>query len=121
MNLKKTINVGKVVGPYSPAIIASGTQSIFVSGQIASDLTADIQTQTIQVMNKIEDILEKGGAFLSDVVKTTIYLARIEDFKIVNDEYAKFFPSDPPARVTLQAAALPLNAGLMIDAIAIRS
>jgi len=94
---------------------------IFVSGQIASDLTTDIQTQTIQVMKKIENILEKGGAFLSDVVKTTIYLANIEDFKIVNEEYAKFFPSDPPARVTLQAAALPLSASLMIDAIALRT
>ncbi len=121
MKLKKAINTGKVVGPYSPAIIASGTKTIFVSGQIASDLSADIQTQTIQVMNKIEDILEKGGAYLSDVVKTTIYLSKIEDFKIVNEEYAKFFPSDPPARVTLQAAALPLNASLMIDAIALRA
>ena len=121
IKLKKTINVGNVAGPYSPAVIASGTNTIFVSGQIASDLSADIQTQTIQVMNKIEDILEKGGAFLSDIVKTTIYLTRIEDFKIVNEEYAKFFPSDPPARATLQVAALPLNAGLMIDAIAIRS
>jgi 2-iminobutanoate/2-iminopropanoate deaminase len=110
-----------VVGPYSPAIIASGTNMIFVSGQIASDLTADIQTQTIQIMKKIENLLEKGGAFLSDVVKTTIYLASIEDFKIVNEEYAKFFPSDPPTRATLQAAALPLNASLMIEAIALRS
>ncbi len=94
---------------------------IFVSGQIASDLTADIQTQTIQIMEKIEVLLEKGGAFMSDIVKTSIYLASIEDFKIVNEEYAKFFPSEPPARVTLQAAALPLNASLMIDAIAVRS
>ncbi len=94
---------------------------IFVSGQIASDLTADIQTQTIQIMKKIEVLLEKGGAFMSDIVKTSIYLASIEDFKIVNEEYAKFFPSEPPARVTLQAAALPLNASLMIDAIAVRS
>jgi len=94
---------------------------IFVSGQIASDLTADIQTQTIQIMEKIEVLLEKGGAFMSDIVKTSIYLASIEDFKIVNEEYAKFFPSEPPARVTLQAAALPLNASLMIDAIAVRA
>ena len=94
---------------------------IFVSGQIASDLTADIQTQTIQIMEKIEVLLEKGGAFMSDIVKTSIYLASIEDFKIVNEEYAKFFPSDPPTRATLQAAALPLNASLMIEAIALRS
>ncbi|MHA1236302.1 MAG: RidA family protein [Candidatus Hodarchaeales archaeon] len=80
-----------------------------------------MQTQTIQIMEKIEVLLEKGGAFMSDIVKTSIYLASIEDFKIVNEEYAKFFPSEPPARVTLQAAALPLNAGLMIDAIAVRS
>ena len=118
--LKKVINTGKVVGPYSPAISASGTNFIFISGQIASDLDSDIKTQTIQIMEKIETILEKGGAYLSDIVKTTIYLSNIKDFKTVNEEYAKFFPSEPPARATLEAAALPLNASLMIDAIAVR-
>jgi enamine deaminase RidA (YjgF/YER057c/UK114 family) len=54
------------------------------------------------------------------VVKTTIYLSDIKDFKQVNEEYAKSFPSNPPTRVTLQAAALPLNAGLMIEMLAIR-
>ena len=118
--MKNVINTGKVVGPYSPAISTSGTNFIFISGQIGSDLKADVQTQTVQIMKKIEALLEKSGAYLSDVVKTTIYLSNIEDFIKVNEEYARFFPSDPPTRATLQAAALPLNAKLMIDAIAVR-
>ncbi|PWI48244.1 deaminase [Candidatus Heimdallarchaeota archaeon B3_Heim] len=118
--MRQIIQTGKVVGPYSPAIVASGANFIFLSGQIATDLDANIRVQTQQIMKKIENLLENAGAFMSDVVKTTIYLTNIEDFKQVNEEYAKSFPSDPPTRSTLQAAALPLNAGLMIDVIAMR-
>jgi 2-iminobutanoate/2-iminopropanoate deaminase len=118
--MKKVIKTGKTVGPYSPAIVATGQNLIFISGQIADDVNADIQTQTLQIMKKIEKLLENAGAYLSDVVKTTIFLSNIDDFQIVNEEYAKHFPSDPPTRATLQAAALPLNAGLMVEAIAVR-
>ena len=119
--MKQIIHTGKTYGPYSPAIVTTRTKLIFVSGQIADDLDTEIQIQTQQVMKKIETLLEKAGAFIGDIVKTTIYLSNIDDFKVVNEEYAKFFPSEPPTRATLQAAALPLNAKLMIDAIAVRS
>ncbi len=118
--MKKPIKIGKVVGPYSPAIETSRTRQIYVSGQIATDLDSDIKTQTHQVIQKIENILNEVDAFLSDIAKTTIYLTDINDFATVNEEYAKFFPSEPPARATLQAAALPLGARVMIDAIAVR-
>jgi 2-iminobutanoate/2-iminopropanoate deaminase len=118
--MKQVINVGKTVGPYSPAIITSGSKIIFISGQIGDDLNADIHTQATQVIQKIEKLLESADVFLSDIVKTTIYLANINDFNAINEVFSKFFPSDPPTRATLEAAALPLNAGVMIEAIAIR-
>ena len=118
--MKRAIKIGKVAGPYSPAIVTERKKQIYVSGQIATDLDADIKIQTNQVIQKIENILVEVDAFLSDVVKTTIYLADINDFAAVNEEYANFFPYDPPARATLQAAALPLGAQVMIEAIAVR-
>jgi 2-iminobutanoate/2-iminopropanoate deaminase len=120
MIMREVLKTGKVVGPYSPGIVASGAKQIFISGQIADDLDADIRTQTIQIIKKMEAILAETNAFLSDIVKTTIYLADINDFKELNEEYGLQFPSDPPARATLQAAALPLGAKVMIDAIAMR-
>lgn len=118
--MKRAIKVGKVVGPYSPAIETSRKKQIFVSGQIASNLDADIQTQTREIINKIEAILGEAGAFLSDIAKTTIFLADMNDFSAVNEEYAQFFPSDPPARATIQVAGLPLGARIEIEAIAVR-
>ncbi|MHA1967362.1 MAG: RidA family protein [Candidatus Hodarchaeales archaeon] len=118
--MREVLKTGKVLGPYSPGIVASGAKQIFISGQIADDLDADIRTQTIQIIKKMEAILAETNAFLSDIVKTTIYLADINDFKELNEEYGLQFPSDPPARATLQAAALPLGAKVMIDAIAMR-
>lgn len=114
------ISVGKPVGPYSPAIECSGAKFIYVSGQIGADLNSDIASQTKQVMEKIESILTAADAYLSDIVKTTIYLTDINQFSKVNEIYASYFPSDPPARATLQAVALPLGAKIMIEAVAIR-
>ena len=119
--MKQIIQTGKTVGPYSPAIATTGTKMIFISGQIADDLDAEVKIQTHQIMKKIEILLENAEAYLGDIIKTTIYLSNIDDFKTVNEEYAKFFPSEPPTRATLQAAALPLNAKLMIEAIAVRA
>ncbi len=118
--MRRVIKTGKVVGPYSPAIETSRIRQIYVSGQIATDLDADIKTQTEQVIQKIENILGEVDAFLSDIVKTTIYLVDINDFAAVNEVYAKSFPSDPPARATIQVAALPLGARIEIEAIATR-
>ncbi|MFX1285818.1 MAG: RidA family protein [Promethearchaeota archaeon] len=118
--MKRAVKIGKVVGPYSPAIETSRTKQIYISGQIATDLDVDIKTQTRQIIEKIENILSEVNAFLSDIVKTTIYLADINDFAAVNEEYAKSFPSDPPARATIQVVALPLGARIEIEAIATR-
>ncbi len=118
--MKRAIKIGKVAGPYSPAIETSRKRQIYVSGQIATNLDADIKTQTREIIEKIENILGETDAFLSDIVKTTIYLTDINDFAAVNEEYAKFFPSDPPARATIQVVALPLSARIEIEAIAVR-
>lgn len=118
--MKRVITIGKTEGAYSPAIATTRQKTIYVSGQIASDREADIQTQTQQVMQKIEKILGEEDAFLSDIIKTTVFLSDINDFKTVNEEYAKFFPADPPTRSTIQVTALPLGARIMIEAIAVR-
>lgn len=118
--MKKVISVGKPVGPYSPAIECSGAKFIYVSGQIGINLDSDITVQTKEVMNKIEQILTAANAYLSDIVKTTIYITDITEFNQVNNVYAAYFPSDPPTRATMQVAALPLNAKIMIEAVAIR-
>ncbi|MHA1971613.1 MAG: RidA family protein [Candidatus Hodarchaeales archaeon] len=118
--MKKTIKIGNVVGPYSPGIVSSGSKMIFVSGQLAADLTADIRTQTKQIMDKIQKILSEAGASMNDIVKTTIFLTDMGNFSTVNEEYAKYFQKDPPARATVQVAGLPLNAEIEIEAIAVK-
>jgi len=119
--MKKSIEFGKVVGPYSPAIISSSNNLIFVSGQIASDLQADIKTQTNQIMGKIKEILATVEVNMDNIVKTTIFLTNMSDFAMVNEEYAKYFSEKPPARATIQVAGLPLNAKIEIEAIAVKT
>ena len=110
-------------GPYSSAIRAGGL--IFVSGQIPVDpgtgevLRESIQKQTELVLGNIRTLLTAAGASLERVVKTTVYLDKIEDFAEMNAVYATFFPSDPPARTTFEAANLPLGVGVEIDCIAL--
>ncbi|MFW9854646.1 MAG: RidA family protein [Candidatus Thorarchaeota archaeon] len=118
--MKQVISVGTTLGSCSPGILATGNKQVFVSGQIAIDIESDIRTQNRQAIKKIEAVLESQSFYLSDIVKTTFYPTDISLFGSVNEEYALFFPSDPPARVTVQVAALPKNALIMIDAIAIR-
>ena len=67
--MREVLKTGKVVGPYSPGIVASGTKQIFISGQIADDLEADIRTQTSQIIKKMEAILAETDAYLSDIEK----------------------------------------------------
>lgn len=113
----------KPVGPYSQAIRAGGF--LFISGQVAIDpMTGKLSgggagEQTAAIMENVKAILEAGGAELSDVVKTTIFLTDMADFSEVNQVYGRFFPGDPPARSTLQVAALPLGARLEIEMIAV--
>jgi 2-iminobutanoate/2-iminopropanoate deaminase len=110
------------IGPYSPALRAG--QFLFLSGQIP--LTAagalvegGICEQTTQVPENMRALLEAGGTDFSSVVKTTIYLADLADFAVVNEIYATCFAEPYPARATVQVARLPRDVRVEIDAIAI--
>jgi 2-iminobutanoate/2-iminopropanoate deaminase len=117
-----TPNAPKAVGPYSQAV-RSGSL-LFTSGQVPLDPqtgkleTGPIDAQTRRVMDNLRAILETAGATFSDVVKTTVYLADLSDFAAMNAVYASYFSSDPPARSTVQVAALPLGARIEIEMIA---
>lgn len=117
--MKEVVKIGTVVGPYSPAVIASGKRLIFVSGQLGTNLEADTAQQTKEALTKIKNILTEANATLDSVVKVTVLLADINDFSIMNEVYKAFFSNDPPARAAFQVAALPLNAKIEIEAIAI--
>lgn len=117
--MKKSIKIGTVVGPYSPGIIASGQSFIFVSGQLGTDLTGDTAQQTKEALTNIQNILTKANATMDDVIKVTVLLADIKDFSKMNEVYQTFFKEDPPARAAFQVAALPLNAKVEIEAIAV--
>jgi 2-iminobutanoate/2-iminopropanoate deaminase len=113
----------KAVGPYSPGVRAG--HFIYTAGQVGLDpatgvlVEGGIEAETRQVMNNLKAILEAGGTNLGRVVKTTVYLRDMADFTRMNGVYAEFFPVEPPARTTLQAAGLPRNGAVAIDAIAL--
>lgn len=110
-------------GPYSPAIRANGF--VFVSGQGPIDpnsgevVRGDIRAQTRLVLDNVCAILAAAGSAPEKVVKTTVYLSDIADFSAMNEVYAEFFLSEPPARTTIQAANLPLGIDVEIDVIAL--
>jgi 2-iminobutanoate/2-iminopropanoate deaminase len=97
---------------------------VFSSGQIPLDpatgklVAGSIEDQTRRVMDNLTAVLESAGAHLGTVVKTTIYLTDLADFAAVNRVYASYFPTEPPARSTVQVAALPLGASIEIEVIA---
>ena len=110
------------IGPYSQGVIAGGL--LFVSGQIAIDpatnkvLTGDIVVQTEQVLKNLIAILKAAKMGPDNVVKTTVYLADMADFPKMNEVYERFLGSNPPARATIQAGALPRSGKVEIDVIA---
>lgn len=112
------------MGPYSVVTEASGL--VFISGQVAVDPISkerspdDVEAQTSRVMTNITAILGDLGLGISDIVKTTIFLADIDDFPKVNDVYAGFLDDQPPARSTVQAGALPGGFLVEIDVVAAR-
>ncbi|NJP05600.1 MAG: RidA family protein [Chloroflexaceae bacterium] len=120
----QTDNAPAAIGPYSQAI-ASGPL-IFVSGQIPLDpttgtlITGDIASQTRQVLHNAQAILQAAGSSLEQVVKTTVFLADINDFAAMNTVYAEFFGDTVPARSAMQVAALPKGARIEIEMIALR-
>ncbi len=117
-----TKNAPAAIGPYSQAIAAGGM--VFCSGQVALDpatsslVEGGVAEQTKQVLKNLGAVLEAAGTSFDSVVKTTIFLADLEDFKVVNAIYAERFTDAPPARATVQVSRLPLDVRVEIDAIA---
>jgi 2-iminobutanoate/2-iminopropanoate deaminase len=116
----------RAIGPYSQAISAAPGRLLFCSGQIPLDPktgemlgAGDVRAQAKRVMENLRAVLAAGGASFEHVVKTTIYLADLQDFAHVNEVYGSYFKDAPPARATVQVAGLPKAAMVEIDAIAV--
>lgn len=113
----------RAIGPYSQAV-RSG-KLLFASGQIPIDpatgefVAGGIAEQTEQVLQNVLAILAAAGAGMDQVVKTTVFLADMDDFTAMNEVYGRFFGENPPARATVQAARLPRDARVEIEAIAV--
>ncbi|MDE5731951.1 MAG: RidA family protein [Bacteroidales bacterium] len=124
--MKKVIatpDAPKAVGPYSQAIEVNGT--LYISGQIPvnpadGSVPEDIAEQAHQSLRNIGAILKEAGMSYDNVVKTTVLLDDIANFKAVNEVYAGYFTGDKPARACYQVAALPLGVKLEIEAIAVK-
>lgn len=112
----------KAIGPYSQGIRAGSL--LFVSGQVPLDpatgqiVAGDIAAQTHRVFQNIGEILKAGGASFEHVVRTTVFLADMNDFAAMNEVYATYFSSPAPARATVQVSRLPKDARVEIDVIA---
>ena len=112
----------KAIGPYSPAVRAG--QLLFVSGQVPLDpatgqmVDGGIAEQTRRVLDNVGALLTAGGRSFADVVRTTIFLADMNDFAAVNEIYGQYFSEPYPARATVQVARLPRDARVEIDVIA---
>lgn len=124
--MKKVISTDKApkaIGPYSQAILAG--DFVFISGQIPIDpesgeVKTDIKEATMQIIKNISNILAEAGLTLDSIVKTTVFLTNMEDFKEFNEAYETFFKKDPPARSTVAVKELPRGVRLEIEAIAFR-
>ena len=130
---KKIVNVpghkqlmdedGKPLVPISPAVIANGF--VYVSGQPPFDYTAgklvfgDIQVQTRQVLENVEEVLAAAGSSMGKVVKTTVYCTNSGHFSLVNDVYREYFSEDPPARTFVTVASWPMAFDIEIECIAV--
>ena len=124
--MKKIISTSEApaaIGPYSQAVRVGST--IFCSGQIPLDpktgqiVSGDISAQTKRVLENVGAVLRNQGLSFENVVKTTIFLTDLGDFQAVNEIYGSYFKSQPPARSTVQVAALPKDANIEIEVIAL--
>jgi len=119
----QTDHAPAAIGPYSQAIKTNGL--IFASGQIPIDpesgqfVEGGIREQTKQVLKNLAAVLEAAGSSLNRVVKTTVFLADMQEFGAMNEVYGEFFKEEPPARATVEAARLPRDARVEIEAIAL--
>jgi 2-iminobutanoate/2-iminopropanoate deaminase len=126
MSKKRTVRTAGApgaIGPYSQGIAAGGF--LFISGQVPLDpesgqaVGEGIEEQVERVLENVKAILAAGGADLGSVVKTTVYLTDLKDFPRMNEVYGRYFGADPPARATVQVAALPRGVRIEVDAIAV--
>ena len=124
--MKKTVateKAPKAIGPYSQAIVYNGMA--YLSGQIPLDpatnqlVEGDIAVQTARVLDNLTAVLAACGASLDSVVKTTVFIKDMGEFAKMNEVYGKYFAANPPARSTVEAARLPRDVRVEIDAIAI--
>ncbi len=119
----KTESAPAAIGPYSQAVRAGGF--VFASGQIPLDpktgqfVEGGVREQTEQVMRNLTAVLEAAGTGLDRVVKTTVFLADMNDFAAMNEVYGQYFVENPPARATVQAARLPRDARVEIEVVAL--
>jgi 2-iminobutanoate/2-iminopropanoate deaminase len=118
----KTDKAPAAIGPYSQGV--EWEKLVFTSGQIPLDpktgnlVMGDVRAQTKQVLENLKAVLEAGGSGLKKVIKTTVFLADMNDFAAMNEVYAEYFTQAPPARSTIQVARLPKDAKVEIEAIA---
>lgn len=119
----RTDRAPRAIGPYSQAVVANGL--VFCAGQIGADpatgelVAGGVREQAEQAIRNLTAVLEAAGSDASHVVKTTVFLADINDFAAMNEIYARHFKAAPPARSTVQAARLPRGALIEIEAIAV--
>jgi 2-iminobutanoate/2-iminopropanoate deaminase len=122
MKIISTPNAPAAIGPYSQAVVSKGFA--FLSGQIPLDpatgqvIEGDIAAQTQRVLENLKAVLDGCGSSLDRVVKTTVYLTDMREFARMNEVYARYFPANPPARATVEAARLPRDVRVEIDCIA---
>ena len=113
----------KAIGPYSQAVRANGF--VFLSGQIPLDpktqqiVEGDAAVQTERVLENLKAVVEAAGSSIQRVVKTTVFLADMNDFAAMNEVYSRYFVTHPPARSTVEVARLPKNVRVEIDLIAL--
>lgn len=122
-DIVSTKDAPQAIGPYSQAIKAGGF--VFASGQIPIDpatgsvISGDIAAQTERIMKNIEALLRAAGSSLGQVVKSTVYLKNMSEFGAMNEVYARFFKTAPPARSTVEVSRLPKDVLVEIDVIAL--
>jgi len=122
MKFVQTNKAPSAIGPYSQAVVANGM--VYTSGQIALTpdgvmLENDVVIQTKQVLNNLKEVLQEANSSLDKVVKTTIFIASMDDFATINEIYEEAFGTHKPARATVAVKTLPKNALVEIDAIAL--
>ena len=119
----ETQNAPAAVGPYSQAVKAQGL--LYISGQLPLEpatgvmVENDMQTQTRRVLDNLQQILEAAGSSLEQTLKVSIFLTDMQQFSVVNDVYATYFSSNPPARACVEVSALPKGALVEMEAVAL--